>query len=259
MAEEELNMGGFAFHLIGAGRGGTSLIAGLIDSHPDCEVCFEQLSTDFLMGRAPTDAETIQNATIRASLRIRNFMEACETHAAKVPDKLWGHKTTTEHIGALGGPAATDASKITEHPVSADCLNFFVSSLSKVPTIFIVRDGRTCVRSKVNRTGQPLNTAIERWKFSIHVLSAFRARHERLLVVKFEDLVVSPRQVLPQVCNFLNVAYNEEMLRGTNSPKMLPEYRSDSFDHSKLEFEDNGEQWVADLRGELALAGYPTE
>ncbi|MGH6839119.1 MAG: sulfotransferase [Methylocella sp.] len=252
-------MGGFAFHLIGAGRGGTSLIAGLIDSHPDCEVCFEQLSTDFLMGLAPTDAETIQNSAIRAAFRITNFIEACKTHAAKVPDKLWGHKTTTEQIGALGWPAAMDASKHTEHPVSADCLDFFVSSLSRVPTIFIVRDGRTCVRSKVNRTGQPLNTAIERWKFSIHVLFALRASHESLLVVKFEDLVVSPRQVLPEVCNFLNVAYTEEMLRGTNSPKMLPEYRSDTFDHSKLEFEDKGEQWVADLRDELALAGYPVE
>lgn len=74
-------MGGFAFHLIGAGRGGTSLLAGLIDSHPDCEVCFEQLSTDFLMGCASTDAETVENSTIRASMRIRNFMEACETLA----------------------------------------------------------------------------------------------------------------------------------------------------------------------------------
>ena len=252
-------MGGFAFHLIGAGRGGTSLIAGLIDSHPDCEVCFEQLSTEFLMGRAPTDAEAVQNSMIRASLRIRNFIEACETHAAKVPDKLWGHKTTTEHIGALGRPAAADASKNTEHHLMANCLNLFVSSLSGVPTIFIVRDGRTCVRSKVNRTAQPLDTAIERWKFSIRVLSAFRASHERLLVVKFEDLVVSPRQVLTQVCNFLNVAYKEEMLRGTTSPKMLPEYRSDNFDRSKLEFEDKGEQWVADLRGELELAGYPVQ
>ncbi|MGQ0445336.1 MAG: sulfotransferase family protein [Beijerinckiaceae bacterium] len=252
-------MGGFAFHLIGAGRGGTSLLGGLIDSHPDCEVCFEQLSTDFLMGRVPTDAETAENSTIRASKRIRNFMEACETLAAKVPDKLWGHKTTTEHIGALGSPAALDSTKNTERPVTACCLNLFVSSLSRVPTIFIVRDGRTCVRSKVNRTGQPLNTAIERWKFSIRVLSTLRANHERLLVIKFEDLVVSPRQVLPQVCDFLNVAYKEEMLRGTNSPKMMLEYRSDGFDHSKLEFEDNGEQWVADLRGELELAGYPAE
>ncbi|MGH6801710.1 MAG: sulfotransferase family protein, partial [Methylocella sp.] len=246
-------------HLIGAGRGGTSLIAGLIDSHPDCAVCFEELSTDFLMGRAATDAETVQNPMMRASMRIKNFIEACEAHAAKVPDKLWGHKTTTEHIGALGSPASADASKNADYSLIAHCLNLFVSSLSGVPTIFIVRDGRTCVRSKVNRTAQPLNTAIERWKFSIRVLSAFRASHERLLVVKFEDLVVSPRQVLPQVCDFLNVAYKEEMLRGTTSLKMLPEYRSDSFDRSKLEFEERGEQWVADLRGELELAGYPVE
>ncbi|MGH6794398.1 MAG: hypothetical protein ACREDH_04175, partial [Methylocella sp.] len=105
----------------------------------------------------------------------------------------------------------------------------------------------------------PLNTAIERWKFSIRVLTALRASHERLLVVKFEDLVVAPRRVLTQVCNFLNVTYTEEMLRGTNSPKIFPEYRSDSFDHSKLEFDDSGEQWIADLRGELELAGYPAE
>lgn len=250
-------MSGFAFHVVGAGRGGTSLIAGLIDTHPDCEVHFEEFSINFLMGRVPTNAETVHDPTLRANARIANFIGACEARAAAFPEKLWGHKTTTEQIGALGSSVGNDVGPERSLGNDTDALDLFVENLAHIRTIFILRDGRACVRSKVKRTGQPIEVAVRRWKYSVRVMNAFKARAADLLVVKFEELITHPEATMRGVLAFLGVNYTAEVLEGTASIKMLPEYRLKIFDRTKLELEDHANQeWVDDIRPELIANGY---
>jgi hypothetical protein len=250
-------MSGFAFHIIGAGRGGTSLVAALIDTHPDCEVYFEELSTNFLLGRVRTDAETMHDPAPRAKARIANFIGACEAHAAAFPGKLWGHKTTTEHIEGLGSSVGKDVACVPASGTDTDALEMFVESVADIHTIFILRDGRTCVRSKVMRTGQPIEEAVRRWKYSVRVMNAFKARAAHLLVVKFEELITYPEATMREVCAFLGVAYVTAVLEGTASIKLSPEYRSKIFDRSKLVLEDHADQkWVDDIRPELIANGY---
>jgi hypothetical protein len=259
VAAEDEFVGSFAFHLIGAGRGGTSLIAGLLDAHPKAHVEFERLSAELLMGRTEFAEERLLDPTSRAPWRIARFVASCKAEADLVPDKLWGHKTTTEHIGSLTTPFGTDAFQNTDRPLDDDALLQVVTALRDVPTIFILRDGRTCVRSKVERTGQAVDMAIRRWKFSIHVLGAFKRHHPRFLTIRFEDLVVSPRPVLDTVCAFLGIDFDEAMIAGTANPKMLPEYRYGRFDRSKIAYDDAADAVapsVAALLPELEQAGY---
>ena len=48
----------------------------------------------------------------------------------------------------------------------------------------------------MRRTGQPLETAIERWKFSIRVLGRLRQTAQHLHILKMEDLILEPEREL---------------------------------------------------------------
>jgi hypothetical protein len=129
-------MGRFAFLVIGAGRGGTSLLAGLLDAHPGLDVAFEAHTFPYLLGHRMTAEHDSVDARLQA------FTTACLDDAAASPSPRWGNKVTTEQIAALG-----------EVGSDADVAAAFLDRLA-VPAVFVLGDGRTCMRSKVNRTGQ---------------------------------------------------------------------------------------------------------
>lgn len=233
------------FHIIGAGRGGTSLLAGLLDAHPACEVVSETLSQPHLMevDRPQPPGETLQ---ARVERRVSSFLEACRVAASQSAATLWGHKSTTEHVRGLESPAAAEA---------YDAAGHFVRALAGTPVIFILRDGRTCIPSKMRRTGQPLELAIDRWKFSISLLELFRHHHDRLHVLRMENLVRDPAAALTNTCRVLGLEYDPRMLAGTMSDIMLPEYRRPGFDRTAIEVTSDP-PWIHLIAEDLRRAGY---
>jgi len=84
----------FSFLLIGAGRGGTSPLAGLLDSHSQLEIGFELFSIDYLMGRKmPWCSRNKKERLI--SDRVQAFRNACLRESLKFSGKLWGNKITS--------------------------------------------------------------------------------------------------------------------------------------------------------------------
>ena len=80
----------FNFLVVGAGRGGTSLIAGLLDSHSKLEVGLELFSVDCLVGKNIfTSGANIFNQRVNA------FVVACRKKAMLYPSHFWGNKITT--------------------------------------------------------------------------------------------------------------------------------------------------------------------
>jgi hypothetical protein len=235
------------FHVIGPGRGGTSLLFGLLDAHPDCEMVGERLSIGLLMAKnAAHDDLPLPDRTIR---RVDDFLAACYGAARSSPAKLWGHKSTTEQIFGLNFPERLEE--------RFDPEAYFIEAVRDSPIIFIIRDGRTCVRSKVRRTGQSVETAIRGWKYSVALLSAFRARHGKVLQVRMEDLVTHPADALRSICAFLGLEYTDAMLVGTKSLKMRSDYRQPGFDLSVIEVGEP-QAWQAELEPELSTLGYTT-
>jgi hypothetical protein len=215
----------FGFLILGAGRGGTSLLAGLLDQHSQLEVGFEKFSIEFLMGQ--------KIYALRSQIfdeRVRAFLTHCQQEAIKYPTKIWGNKITTEQLFGL------EDTNIANPEAKIDILDrFFNGYLSDIKIIFILRDGRTCVKSKVSRTGISLEAACERWKFSVKVYRFLKNNHHNNICIKFEDLLTQPSEILKSICNFLTILYEDSMLKGTLCYKMLPEYRQTGFDLSKLE------------------------
>jgi hypothetical protein len=238
--------GEFGFLVVGAGRGGTSLLAGLLDCHPALEVGFEHASVATLMG---AEVPGLDPGTFER--RVDAFVDACRREAARHPDQRWGNKITTEQVHGLedhnrANPAAP-----------LDVLDaFFNRRLAGVKVVFILRDGRSCVASKVRRTGQPLALACERWRYSVRCHDFFRERHPDNLRLRFEDLVARPEETLGGVCAYLGVPWRPEMLEGVRNHKMLPEYRSGGLDVSKTRVPELPAEHLADIAADLRRCGY---
>lgn len=236
----------FNFIIIGAGRGGTSLLAGVIDSHPELEVGFEQFANILI-----EKSRFYQNSKSIISQQMNLFRKAC-INEAKNYGRLWGNKITTEQILGNQNPG------LVKPEEQLFIVRTFFETLQDVKIIFILRDGKTCIRSKVNRTNQPIELACLRWKFSVEVYKYCLATQNtrNMMAIKFEDLLIEPEPTLKNVCNFLDVHYEEKMLQGTNNSKMIPDYRNSSFDRSKLISERIGDEYYSLIEQELRFCNY---
>ncbi len=234
------------FHIVGAGRGGTSLLAGLLDCHPRLEVGFELYSTEYLMGKKlPYQGPEIFHERVTA------YVSACKQQADQHPNLFWGNKITTEQIIGL-----EDHNSVNPEP-KIDILDmFFNHYLEDAPVIFILRDGRTCINSKTQRAKLSIEKACERWQYSVLCYKFFKTHHANNICVRFEDILLDPQATLTKICYFLNIPYQEEMLMGTHNKKMLPEYLNTKFDLSKTKNIDLPDDCFVKIKDDLKYCGY---
>ncbi len=121
-----------------------------------------------------------------------------------MPDLLWGHKTTTEHVAGID-------------------LDAFARRTP--PVIFISRNKADCIDSKMRRAGQTREKATEKWAFAVSVLETLRSAGVPMLQTAYEALVDNPEREMRSVCEFLGIPYDATMLSGADSEKMPPQYR----------------------------------
>jgi len=204
--------------VIGAGRGGTSLLGVCLGGHPQIVMRLEYHTADTLIGReSPTRlvASTLDDRFVR-------FREVCEADRARHPGMIWGNKLTTEQ---LAGP---EEHIRLNHP-AAHVVARLVAAMPEYRIVFILRDGRPCVASKARRNNVPLIEAALRWRYAVRVMERLRDLGALAAIVRFEDLVQSPQVVLSTVCRSPEIEFHDEMLRQTNSEELRPEYRSEGF------------------------------
>jgi len=236
----------FRFLVVGAGRGGTSLLAGLLDYHPSLEIGFELFSVAYLMGK-----QLRHQSSAIFNERVAAFISACRDESIRYPEKLWGNKITTEQIFGL------EDHNLANPEATIDILDsFFNRRLSDQSIIFVLRDGRACVNSKVLRTGQPMEAACKKWQFSVKCYKFFKTQHRNNICIRFEDLLLDPEATLTSICNFLKIPYQEEMLRGVGNRKMRPEYQNTKIDPCRVKTVELPEMYFNMIRDDLKYCGY---
>jgi hypothetical protein len=238
--------GAFSFLICGAGRGGTSLLTGMLDYHSDLEIGLEEGAVACLVGKKVTARG--RNLFHR---RIKALLKTCDKRAAAAGNKFYGNKITTEQLLALNDHNLVNPGQ------SIDVLDlFFNHYLAGIKVIFIVRDGRTCVRSKMARVGRSVEQACQLWSESIGVYRFLETRHQNNLRLRYEDLITAPEENLKKVCAFLGINFQPEMLSGTANRKLRKEYQHDGLDTSKLELKDIPAGCMERIRDELRYCGY---
>ena len=240
----EGKVGSFQFLIVGAGRSGTSLLAGLLDQHSSIEVGFEYGASEYLRGKGLAD----DPANILEQ-RAGGFRDACQREAKKSNCLMWGNKITTEQLGGLNKHNYYNAPKLDVYSL------FFNQYMSGIRVIYLLRDGRACIQSKMKRTGQPMEQAVAHWKRAVQVYDLLQERNQTLFV-RFESLLADPRASLSQILGFLGQPYQEQTMEGTMHPKMLPQYRRPGFDAERGTSFDAGHACVPYIRDELTRTGY---
>lgn len=224
--------------VIGADRSGTSLLTALPDDHPRLEVGFE---------RDPeADLPAVGEPSRRRAVRSRS---RCEEYATGYLEQRWGNKIATERIRGLEDDG--------RHPAEV-LAHFFDEVMTGISRIHILRDGRTCVRSRMNRSerGLILEEACRRWCCSVFA-------HDFLVVrddaadLRFEELVADARSASMPVCERLDVEWNDAMLTGAWNEKLPPEYRRTGFDPAPAVVTDLPAGCMSIIEPDLPHLGYP--
>jgi hypothetical protein len=236
------------FHVLGAGRGGTSLLAALLDAHPALEVGFERHAVSYLMGEAiaPGGPQPLHQ-------RLATYLKACrgDAAAAAAEGRIWGNKITTEQVFGL------ETAWQQESAPPPDLLDVvFNGYLKDQLIVFVLRDGRSCALSKMRRAGLPLAEACRRWQLSVRCWEVLQRRPFPTLCLRFEDLLAQPQATLTPICSQLGLAFDPAMLAGTGSDRLLPEYRRDGFDLSRAADTDLPAEGLALIADDLLACGY---
>ena len=236
----------FRFLIVGAGRGGTSLLAGLLDYHPGLEVSFEYSSVAYLIGK-----ELYYSGSELFHKRVTSFISSCKQEASQYPTVIWGNKITTEQILGL------EDHNIVNPESRIDVLDmFFNNYLKNKAIIFILRDGRSCINSKIQRKNQSLKEACEKWKYSVKCYKFLKTYHSNNICIRFEHLLLHPQKTLTNICDFLKIPFQKEMLEGTNNEKILHKYRKNNFDLSKMNSIDFPDIHLKEIEDDLKYCGY---
>ena len=97
---------------------------------------------------------------------------------------------------------------------------FYIDEVLKISPkskfLFLVRDPRDNVVTCINRKlGRHLNVAYQAsyWNNYFENVTLERLHQkDKFMLVKYEDIVHAPEKHLSQICTFLNIKYNENML-----------------------------------------------
>lgn len=229
----------FRILVIGPGRGGTSLVASLLGAHPKLSIGLEEFAFDFLLGKSlSADEDTLES-------RVEGFLKACRQKAAHA-NARWGNKITTEQLEALMETASREE---VNKAVLKDIIG-------KRKVIFIVRDGRSTVHSKMMRTNMEYHEAVKRYKNSVEWLKLFKAKAPNFYIIRFEELLLRPEEQLRALCQYLELKFDETMLQGTANKALLEDYQQKSINREKAGIPPSALAYTEDLREQLEYLGY---
>lgn len=234
------------FFIFGTPRSGTTLLAQVLNAHPDIAVPHE---TDFIVplgflcdriadpaiGRRLAADLIIHGGAFAASLgeflaesEIRELIETTDYHPAAILDALYG-------------AVARKAGKAIAGDKSPNDLNF-VRILHKTgalaaPTrvLHLVRDVRDVLAS-LQRTGWAPDMEgyfARQWSHNnLYLHGALHEQPGRYLLLRYEDLVAQPEASVERACGLLGVAFDPAML--VPAARANPRYR-DMPHHARLQ------------------------
>ncbi|MFZ0547488.1 MAG: sulfotransferase [Candidatus Promineifilaceae bacterium] len=210
------------FFIVGNPRSGTTLLTFILSSHPRIhipgETGFLPQLTKYNQGQLTPEqvAEIIRTIT-RLNRKWRGvvtdekeFYDALPSHSlACVLDCLYRLQTQKFNVERWGDKTPSYVRYIPQ------IANIFPNA----QFIHIIRDGRDSALSAQKRWGTKKwymdnYYLLKNWEANVQAgrRAGKNLPPSRYLEIKYEDLVQKPREIIEQVCNFLNETFHEDML-----------------------------------------------
>lgn len=210
--------------VVGCGRSGTTMLRAMLDSHPSVAVPHESyFPVPALRRRADYEAGgSVDRPRLLADLaRDETFtrwqLDPERVRAVRDDDEV---RTVPDLLTALYRAYASQAGKTRyadKTPRNVLHIDLLAASFAEARFVHLVRDGRDVVPSMVGLPYFPDRFAEAVVYWSDRVQRGRRAGRalgpERYLEVRYEDLVADPETTLRRLCTFVELGFDEAMLR----------------------------------------------
>ena len=209
----------------GCHRSGTTLLGALLGAHPSCLTTPEsQFKTDALSGVGLPANNTELQGVLKSVLKARSFARwgVNGTMLERADGEEWrDYADFLRQLVKGYGPQAGRSSFelwVDHTPKNVRHLTTLFSLFPNARAIHIVRDGRGVAASVLPLDWGP-NTIIAAAHWWIHHIAFGLAAEtfygeNRVLRVRYEDLVTKPKAELERICEWLDIEYVGEMSRG---------------------------------------------
>lgn len=230
------------FFITGVQRSGTTLLSVILGNHPEIDIdgyatafrlvtCFKDYAKSL-----PIHLKYEEDAVIKRAIAqdyrgrlaeftdYKNFSkygnvkqlfsEGVKSQLKQSQRTLWGDKT----------------------PNMQHYLGDLLMLVPNAKIIHIVRDGRATAYSHANRAHQHILLAAQDWMQGniVALVNQKLLGEKQHLIIKYEDLLKSPKQTIQQVCHFLEIEFTPEMLQ-LEKGNTDNNYVKGTFDMSKIE------------------------
>lgn len=218
--------------ILGASRGGTTLLATALGAHPQIGCLDEDLNGAFNL---------IVGGKIRAlKLCIPNHVELTRRWNSAFTPGLWFGATRKSLF----------MNKRPNSPLSIRELIAF----GDTQCVLILRDPRAVIGSIGRREHRNRRVAAYRWTRSVEVADALaRAAPRPAMVIDFDRLVCDPATVLQAVCTRLDVPYTQALL---DAPSLNSRYPETGFDKGRTGAAGHTDLDIDDLVSQTTMATY---
>ena len=256
------------FFILGSGRNGSTLLSAMLNKNPRLFLPPEQFVLPYAMmqwqlylhkdeqkmfqrflrmfaqedktSNWDVDFEALKRTFEENKTEINNFNEFVD-----FVFRFYGNKRKEQFIWGDQSPMMTHfASKI-------------IQLFPAAKFVFLIRDPRDVILSCSKLKSSPVrNYKVAAWKWNDSIKTydwLSKAAPERLLLVKYEDLVTQPQETITRISNFLEVPYTDRMLDHRKEVDNLGV--SDSYFHSNLKNAINPDsigKWKREFSPEMA-------
>lgn len=215
--------------IVGVGRSGTSLLQSMLAAHPGIVMMPEtsfirrHLVRALWSGQSFDDLEKLSDdAYLKRwkkdgalpDLKVRDFGEDRLVQVYQSAVRNYGERKGTGNIAYVGD----------KDPKMIEVLPHLNSIISDYKIVHIIRDPRDVLLSKNKAAwskGQPLLKKLVANAAQLRIANAFKRSNDNIIEVRYEDLLTNPEKVLTDICLFLEIKYDPEMLNFQEKAKEL--------------------------------------
>lgn len=220
--------------IIGRGRSGTSLLQTIFDANPGVKTANESpfiihLKQKYLHIKKWDVKKTDEFITDLYKDKKFDFLWAID------PSDLRKHihqydfgKFTFPILCKLVYLSITSAFEkhktdliVDKNPLYSSFVPELMEVFPEAKFIHIVRDYRDNINSS-RKAFKVKNIFVlaQRWKRYNKMIEACKAKKpEQFFTIRYEDLVTMPEKIIPEICNFLSLSFNEKMYRFYNTTR----------------------------------------
>jgi hypothetical protein len=182
--------------VVGCQRSGTTLLAAMLGGHSEINMLAESNKKDVLhlIGKKYSGNKLILHRQIRMHQK---------------PSKFGHLVNRIVNFDLTFKPKKFHTKRV--YPISEFSIQDYIDRGAK--TITIVRNEDEVIKSVTKRTNMTVSQAKYEYKCSLEIIENLK-KYENTLHVKFSDLIHNTKETLISICKFLDLEFEERMLKG---------------------------------------------